>query len=73
MVPFENKLHIPEVQNEYCVGCGACKYACPTKPYKAIYVEGNPKHLKAEIPPPESLNRKLITKKNFHFSKILAP
>ena len=29
---------------------GACEYACPTTPYKAIYVEGNAIHQLAEKP-----------------------
>jgi len=35
------------------VGCGACEYACPAIPFKAIYVEGNPVHKKATPPKKE--------------------
>ena len=28
MIPYENNIHIPEVKNEYCIGCGACVAAC---------------------------------------------
>jgi ferredoxin len=47
---LENKLRVPEVHPDICVGCGACEYACPALPYKSIYVDGNPVHLKARKP-----------------------
>ncbi|WP_018124136.1 4Fe-4S binding protein [Desulfovibrio oxyclinae] len=54
MVPYENtkgrKLVIPEVNQKICVGCGGCEHACPTRPYRAIYVDGNPVHKRAEKP-----------------------
>jgi ferredoxin len=53
MVPYQNGLTIPETNKDICIGCGACEYACPATPYKAIYVEGNPKHLLAQKPKTE--------------------
>jgi polyferredoxin len=50
MVPFDSKLVIPETRDEICIGCGHCEYACPTTPYKAIFVNGNPKHIAARKP-----------------------
>jgi ferredoxin len=54
MVPYKNSLTIPETDVNICVGCGACEYACPAKPYKAIYVEGNPVHRTAFKPKEET-------------------
>ncbi len=49
MVPYHDHLTIPEVDVELCVGCGACEFICPTRPYRAIHIEGNPKHLEAKL------------------------
>ena len=45
MVPYKNGLTIPSINPDICVGCGGCEYICPARPYRAIYVEGNPVHL----------------------------
>jgi len=41
MVPFVDGVTIPVVNPDICVGCGGCEYICPTRPYRAIYVEGS--------------------------------
>jgi len=35
---------IPAVNEERCIGCGACEYLCPARPFSAIYVEGHEHH-----------------------------
>ncbi len=50
MIPFEGKLVIPETKDEICIGCGHCEFACPTTPYKAIFIDGNPEHKAAKKP-----------------------
>jgi len=58
MVPYKGELTIPEITTEICVGCGACEYACPVTPYKAIVVDGHLRHQKAQIPEEEKLDSK---------------
>ncbi len=35
---------IPAVNENRCIGCGACEYLCPARPFSAIYVEGHEIH-----------------------------
>ncbi len=35
---------IPAVNESRCIGCGACENLCPSRPFSAIYVEGNQMH-----------------------------
>jgi polyferredoxin len=37
-------LKIPAVNEEKCIGCGACENLCPARPFSAIYVEGHKQH-----------------------------
>jgi len=37
---------VPAVNEEACIGCGACEYVCPARPFSAIMVEGHEVHRK---------------------------
>ncbi|MCL1865180.1 MAG: 4Fe-4S dicluster domain-containing protein [Spirochaetes bacterium] len=64
MVPFKKGLVIPEINQAICIGCGACENVCPVRPLRAIYVEGNRVHEKAELPKEEDV---IIKKDDFPF------
>ncbi len=48
MVPMdaadEKSRKIPVVNEERCIGCGACENLCPSRPFSAILVEGHERH-----------------------------
>ena len=35
---------VPAVNEEACIGCGACEFLCPVRPISAIHVEGHEVH-----------------------------
>lgn len=35
---------VPAINETRCIGCGACEYLCPARPFSAIYVEGHEMH-----------------------------
>lgn len=37
---------VPAVNEQACIGCGACEYVCPARPFSAIMVEGHEVHRK---------------------------
>lgn len=50
MVPLNpddpDGLKIPAVDESLCIGCGACEYLCPSRPFSAITVNGLHVHIK---------------------------
>ena len=38
-------LKVPTVDENRCIGCGACENLCPARPFSAIYVEGRDTHI----------------------------
>ncbi|MBE6380895.1 MAG: 4Fe-4S dicluster domain-containing protein [Lentisphaerae bacterium] len=46
MIPGPKGATIPSVNQDLCIGCGNCEYACPVTP-KAIRVKGLKKHTQA--------------------------
>ena len=49
MQPYKGDLRIPTINNDLCIGCGGCEYICPVRPFRAIFVNGNPVHKKARV------------------------
>ena len=43
-IPRNKVLLIPVVNEEKCIGCGACENLCPSNPLSAIHVEGHEVH-----------------------------
>ncbi len=41
-----HSLRIPAVDESRCIGCGACEYLCPSRPFSAIKVDGLAVHRK---------------------------
>ena len=35
---------VPAINEAACIGCGACEYVCPSRPFSAIFVEGHEVH-----------------------------
>lgn len=46
-IPYGNNLRLPQIDDALCIGCGACEYACPAQPEKAITVAGLNRHERA--------------------------
>ena len=50
MVPLdendEESPMVPAINESACIGCGACEYVCPARPFSAICVEGHEVHKK---------------------------
>ncbi len=40
----EKSRKIPVVNEERCIGCGACENLCPSRPFSAIFVDGHERH-----------------------------
>ena len=37
-------MRIPLINENRCIGCGACEHFCPSQPSAAIYIEGHSRH-----------------------------
>ncbi len=67
-IPYEGNLMLPEVDDEVCIGCGACEHVCPVTPQKAIRVSANFVHLTAKRPKIQEMPKKTQSQtKDFPF------
>lgn len=46
--PYGNNLRLPTMHPELCIGCGACEYACPVRPTRAITIHAHAVHSRAD-------------------------
>lgn len=46
--PYRDNLRVPATNPALCIGCGACEFACPVRPVRAIRVRGWAEHGRAE-------------------------
>jgi len=58
-IPYEEGLFLPEVDDEICIGCGACEHVCPATPRKAIHVDANIVHQTAKKPKIQQMPKKV--------------
>jgi ferredoxin len=49
-VPYGQNLRLPQLNPDFCIGCGGCEFACPVLPRKAITVTGLRRHARARRP-----------------------
>lgn len=47
--PGDDTVMVPSVNVEKCIGCGACEYLCPSRPFSAIYVNGRERHIGSKV------------------------
>ncbi len=59
MVAYPDGLILPKVQDAFCIGCGSCENACPTRPHRAIYVDGHPNQTLATRPLSKALQQEV--------------
>jgi ferredoxin-type protein NapF len=67
MKPGAARFAQPEVSAQYCIGCGACQYACPAHPVKAVIVRGLAKHETAGVLVQEKAEAPKGTEDDFAF------
>lgn len=60
MIPHKDEVTIPATNPDICIGCGACEYACPVTPAKAIVIDGLSEHKKVQKPEEEKLKEKSL-------------
>ncbi len=66
MVEFSDGLSIPDVNDEYCIGCGSCQNICPVLPVKALIVSGVAEQ-KVIPAKPEEATKKIVHEEEFPF------